>query len=66
MTDRHLDEGMKRAAMAGLGALGGLKSAHVPARLAARIPVIGPLLGLVVLAGGALAGAATAARQSNS
>lgn len=57
---------VRRATLAGVGALGGIKSAHLPAKVAARIPVIGPALGLVVLAGSALAGAASAVGQSNS
>lgn len=65
MTNRH-HETMKRAAMAGAGALGGLKAAHVPAKLAARIPVIGPALGVGTLAAGALLGALKAAGQSYS
>lgn len=59
-------ETIRRAAIAGLGAMSGLKAAHIPAKVAARVPGIGPVLGLLVLAGGALTGAAQAVRQSDS
>lgn len=62
----HTKETMRRAAMAGVGAMGGLKAAHVPAKLAARIPVIGPALGVGTLAAGALLGALKAVGQPNS
>lgn len=62
----HTKDTIKRAAMAGVGAMSGLKAAHGPAKVAARIPGVGHALGLIILAGGALAGAASAVRQSDS
>lgn len=47
----------KHAAHVGLKALLGVKTAHGPAKLAARIPVVGPALGLAVLIGATVAGA---------
>lgn len=59
-------EAVKRAALAGVGALSGLRSAHGPAQLAARIPYVGHAVAVVVLAGGAILGAAKAASQAES
>ncbi len=57
MTDK-MHPGVKHAAFVGLKALHGFKTAHGPAKLASRIPGVGPALGLVVLVAGAVAGAA--------
>jgi hypothetical protein len=47
----------KRAAKAGMSAFQAFRAAHVPAKLAARVPVVGPILGLIVLAGATAVGA---------
>ncbi len=57
MADNPVHPGVKRAASVGLKAFNGFKSAHVPAKIAARIPVVGPALGLAVLLGATVAGA---------
>jgi hypothetical protein len=56
MSDK-IHPGVKHAAFVGLRAFHGFKTAHGPAKLAARLPVVGPALGLVVLVGGTVAGA---------
>jgi hypothetical protein len=48
---------MKRAAFAGARALHAVRAAHGPAKLASRIPGIGPAVGLVVLVGAGVAAA---------
>ncbi|WP_426030923.1 hypothetical protein [Caulobacter sp. DWP3-1-3b2] len=57
MTDKQIQAGVKHAAFVGLKALHGFKSAHGPARIAARVPYVGHVLGVAVLFGGAVAGA---------
>lgn len=57
MTTNSLNPGLKRAAFAGLKAFHGFKTAHGPAQLAARVPYVGPALGLAVLVGATVAGA---------
>ena len=56
MTDK-IHPGVKHAAFVGLKALHGFKTAHGPAKIAARVPGIGPALGLAVLVGATVAGA---------
>ncbi len=57
MTTNPIHPGVKRAAFAGLKAFHGFKSAHGPAQLAARVPYVGPALGLAVLVGATVVGA---------
>ena len=57
MADNPIHPGVKHAAFVGLKAFHGFKSAHAPAKIAARIPVIGPALGVAVLLGATVAGA---------
>ena len=50
-------ESLKRAALAGAKALHAVKAAHGPAKLASRIPGIGPVAGLAVLVGAGVSAA---------
>jgi hypothetical protein len=56
MTNK-IHPGVKHAAFVGLKALHGFKQAHGPAKIATRVPGIGPALGLAVLVGATVAGA---------
>jgi hypothetical protein len=57
MADKQIPPGLKHAAYVGLKALHGFRSAHGPAKFAARVPGVGPALGLAVLVGATIAGA---------
>lgn len=57
MNNNPIFSAAKLAAFVGLKAAHGVHTASGAAKLAARIPVVGPVLGLGVLAAGAVAGA---------
>jgi len=57
MSDNPVLAVAKFAAFVGLKAAHGYHAAHGPAKIAAQIPVIGPVLGVGVLAAAAVAGA---------
>jgi hypothetical protein len=48
---------VKHATHVGLKAFHGFKTAHEPAKQIARVPVVGPALGLALLLGATVAGA---------
>ena len=65
MSEHLHHERLKRAASLGLGAVAGMQAAHGPAKLVGRVPGIGPVLKMAVLAVGALKGAASAGGGSS-
>lgn len=61
--DRRMNEVLQRAALAGKGALDGIRDAHGPAQAASKLPRVGHALGLLIYAGGAIKGAAGTLRR---
>jgi len=57
MSDNPIHPGVKHAAFVGLKALAGFRAAHGPANIAAKVPYVGPALGLAVLLGATVASA---------
>lgn len=61
--NRGMHEALHRAALAGKGALEGIRDADKPAQAASKLPRVGHALALLIYAGGAIKGAASTFRQ---